>query len=220
MLYYVLIYYRTNKENLIRKTEMASTLNEMELANLKSQINPHFLFNSLNSISYQIIENPEEARESLVKLSDYFRYSLTRSADTFSSLKDELDNVFRYLEVEKIRFGEKMKIEKTIDDQCYEYPIPVMLLQPLFENCVKHGVYESSEPVTIRLEVNDQPDHFTILISNNIDPEAKARKGTSTGLSNVDRRLKLIYKRNDLLDIEKTKNFFSVRIRIPKNKAT
>jgi len=218
LLYYVVIYYQKNKENLLRKAEMASSLNEMELANLKSQINPHFLFNSLNSISYQIIENPEEARESLVKLSDYFRYSLTKSEHTFSSLKDELDNVYRYLDVEKIRFGDKMQLEKTIEESCYAYQIPVMLLQPLFENCVKHGVYESSDTVTIRLDVSDQPDYFSIVIANNIDPDAKPKKGTSTGLNNVDRRLKLIYKRNDLLDIEKTGDSFKVRIRIPKPK--
>ncbi len=217
MFYYMLIYYKKNKENLIRKAEMTYTLNEMELANLKSQINPHFLFNSLNSISYQIIENAEEARESLVKLSDYFRYSLSKSADTFSSLKDELENVYRYLDVEKIRFGEKMQVVKEIDNACYEYTLPVMLLQPVFENCVKHGVYESSEPVTIHLEVSNQSDYFTIFISNNFDPEAEPKKGTSTGLNNVERRLKLIYKRNDLLDIDKTNDHFKVRIRIPKN---
>jgi two-component system LytT family sensor kinase len=216
LIYYLLIYYQNYKENLIGKLELTSMLNASELSNLKSQINPHFLFNSLNSISYQIYSNPTEAHESIVKLSEYFRYSLSKGESIFSSLKEELDNVVRYLDIEKIRFTDKLNIEKEIDNQCLNYPVPVMLLQPLFENSVKHGVYESSNPITIKVKVMNHSDFYTIVVSNNFDPLTKPQTGTSTGLNNIARRLKLIYKRDDLFYVNKSDSLFEVKILLPK----
>jgi two-component system, LytTR family, sensor kinase len=220
LIYYLWIYYQNYKENLIGKSELTSMLNASELSNLKSQINPHFLFNSLNSISYQIYSNPTEAHESIVKLSEYFRYSLSKGETIFTSLKDELDNVYRYLDIEKIRFTDKMNIEKEIDEQCLNYSVPVMLLQPVFENSVKHGVYESSVPITIKVKIINNSDFYTIIVSNNFDPESKPKVGTSTGLKNIAQRLKLIYKRDDLLYVTKTDTDFEVKILLPKTQNT
>ncbi len=217
LLYYLLIYYQKNKENIVRKTELTSMLNALELSNLKSQINPHFLFNSLNSISSQIYSNPVEAHESIVKLSDYFRYSLSTGEKMFTTLREELDNVNRYLDIEKIRFSDKMIVVKEIDETCLNFNVPVMLLQPVFENAVKHGVYESTEQVLIKVNIVNYSDFFSIIVSNNFDPDITRKKGTSTGLKNIRRRLNFIYKREDLLYISQTNNTFEVKILLPKS---
>jgi LytS/YehU family sensor histidine kinase len=217
LLYYLLIYYQKNKENIVRKTELTSMLNALELSNLKSQINPHFLFNSLNSISSQIYSNPVEAHESIVKLSDYFRYSLSTGEKMFTTLREELDNVNRYLDIEKIRFSDKMIVVKEIDETCLNFNVPVMLLQPVFENAVKHGVYESTEQVLIKVNIVNHSDFFSIIVSNNFDPDITRKKGTSTGLKNIRRRLNFIYKREDLLYISQTNNTFEVKILLPKS---
>jgi len=216
LIYYLIIYYQNYKENLIRKNELTTLLKEEELTNLKQQINPHFLFNSLNSISYLIFSNPDNAHESIIKLSDYFRYSLSIAKNQFTTVKDELENITRYLEIEKIRFDDKMLIKKEIEDICLNHQIPVMILQPLAENAVKHGVYESTEKVIIEIQILDFEDYFQISFKNNFDIDAKPRKGTGLGLKNINQRLKLIYKREDLVKISKTDNTFEIKILFPK----
>lgn len=217
MIYYLITYYQNYRENQKRKEELSVLLVNSELSNLKSQINPHFLFNSLNSISYLIYSNPEDAHNSIVKLSDYFRYSLSKSNDKFTTLKDELENIFRYLDIEKIRFNDKMNIIKDIDEKCLNYKMPVIILQPLIENAVKHGVYESTEVIDIEINAKDYSDFFTVEIKNNYIKEFQNKKGTSTGLKNVSKRLNLTYNREDLIKINKKENYFSVIITFPKN---
>jgi two-component system, LytTR family, sensor kinase len=214
--YYLMIYYQNYQENVKRKNELSSMLKDSELSNLKSQINPHFLFNSLNSISYLIYTNPEDAHNSIVKLSEYFRYSLSKGDEQLTTLNDELENIFRYLDIEKIRFTEKMIVEKQIDTNCLKHKIPVMILQPLIENAVKHGVYENTEKTIISIVINDNSDFYSVSISNNFEKNFNKRKGTSTGLKNVSQRLKLMYKRDDLILIKESENKFEVKISFPK----
>ncbi len=213
--YYIVIYYQNNKENINRKNELALMLQKQELNNLKEQINPHFLFNSLNSISYLIYSNPDDAHNSIVKLSEYFRYSL-KLEKSITSVKEEIDNINRYFEIEKIRFSNKMKIIFDVDDSCLNYNIPVMLLQPLAENAIKHGVYENTELTEITVSIKDKEDFYTINFSNTFDPEAIPRRGTGTGLKNIGARLSLIYKRSDLMTVKKSDNVFKVKLLIPK----
>lgn len=216
LFYYLTIYYQNNKENLKRKNELSVLLKEQELTNLKQQINPHFLFNSLNSISYLIYSNPDDAHNSIVKLADYFRYSLKIGQNQVTTLNEEIENITRYLEIEKIRFSSKMEIIKNIDQNCLQYPIPVMLLQPLAENAVKHGVYESTTKIKIEINISDFDDYFTISIKNNFDIDAKPKKGTGLGLRNINQRLNLVYCREDLVKIIKTDNNYEIKLSIPK----
>jgi hypothetical protein len=218
ILTYFLIESLTNlSEKKAREAKLETIVKETELRMLRSQINPHFLFNSLNSISSLTITDPEKARTMVVKLSDFMRYALSRKDEQPVTLQSELDNLRLYLDVEKVRFGERLSIEEHIDPGCLETKIPVMLLQPLYENAIKHGVYESVEKVTITTTVQFSDGFIEMTICNNFDPEGASVKGTGTGLANVSRRLELLYGNRAILKTEKQNCIFTVRIYVPRD---
>jgi len=198
-----------------REAKLESLVRETELKMLRSQINPHFLFNSLNSISSLTITDPEKARTMVIKLSDFMRYALSRKDEQSVSLRSELENLRLYLEIEKVRFGDRLVTEENIDPSCLEVKIPVMLLQPLYENAVKHGVYESIEKVKIFTEAKMKDGYLKIDICNNFDPEAVSARGTGTGLINVSRRLELTFGNKASLSTDKKDNIFTVILYIP-----
>lgn len=220
MLYYLFIYGNNLKEHMMQESRLQVKINEAELQTLKSQINPHFLFNSLNSISSLTMTNPEKAHEMIIKLSGFLRYSLAHDPNKLIPLKQEIENVEAYIAVEKIRFGEKLIFEKTISQECFGHKVPFLILQPLIENAIKHGVYESTEPITIKISCSPQADQSVqITISNNFDPEALPRKGTGTGIKNIIERLRIIYQLNDLFTYRKTEDHFEVQIIVPSKPA-
>ena len=147
--YYLFVSLSNLSEKNAKEARLESLVRETELKMLRSQINPHFLFNSLNSISSLTITDPEKARDMVVKLSEFMRYALSRKDEQPVTLQNELENLRLYLDIEKVRFGDKLITEEMIDNKCLEFKIPVLLLQPLYENAVKHGVYESTESVKI-----------------------------------------------------------------------
>jgi two-component system, LytTR family, sensor kinase len=216
----ILTYYLFNSlanlsDKKAKEARLESLVTETELKMLRSQINPHFLFNSLNSISSLTITNPEKAREMVVKLSDFMRYALSRRDEQPVSLQSELENMRLYLEIEKVRFGDKLTTEENIDASCLEFKIPVLLLQPLYENAVKHGVYESTESVRIKTSATLVNGFIEIAVSNDFDALAALKKGTGTGLLNVSRRLELFYGKSASLTISKENRVYTVTLFIP-----
>ena len=199
LIYYLIIYYEDLQEKLKRETELQNLVREAELDALKSQINPHFLFNSLNSISSLTITAPDKAQEMIIKLSDFLRYSLSGDRKSLTSLKNEFENINRYLDIEKIRFGSRLHFSSHMDKGCQAIKVPSLILQPLIENAIKHGVYNSSEEVKIRFECKKYDGYVVIKISNDYDEKAVKKKGEGIGLKNIKNRLKLIYQRRDLL---------------------
>lgn len=216
LIYYLVKYYQDMRSRMEREMELQHLLKDSELRMLKSQINPHFIFNSLNSISALTVSRPPLAQEMVIKLSNFLRYSLGKGSTEMNSLKEEIQNVTLYLEIEKIRFGSKLKFEKDIKTECEQTHVPNLILQPLVENAIKYGLYESMEDVTIRLSCSLSEQFLHISLSNNFDPEAVAPKGAGIGLQNVRKRLQLVYGRSDLLDIRKTASHFEVILKIPK----
>jgi sensor histidine kinase YesM len=215
LLQYVSIYIeRIEKQSFIQQ-RMENTLRSTQLKVLKSQINPHFLFNSLNSISYLVAIDPEKAREMLTVLSEYFRYSIKSKANT-SSLGQELENCRKYLEIEKVRFENRLIIKEDIEESALKVTVPAMILQPLYENGIKHGVYESDLPITISTTIKEELEYVSIEILNNYDLEALPRSGEGLGLKNVSERLKLMFDKEGLMHYEKLVDQFSVKITIPK----
>ena len=198
-----------------KEAKLETLVKETELKMLRSQINPHFLFNSLNSISSLTITNPEKARDMVVKLSEFMRYALSRKDEQPVTLQNELENLRLYLDIEKVRFGDKLVTEETIDNNCLEFKIPVMLLQPLYENAVKHGVYESTESVKIVTIAKIIDGYMEIIISNNYDANPTMKRGTGTGLINVSRRLELFYGNKASIKTTKENGVYSVTIYIP-----
>jgi two-component system, LytTR family, sensor kinase len=212
---YVIIYYNNFQEKLLKEAELNTLVKEAELKTLKYQINPHFIFNSLNSISSLTISNPAKAQEMTIKLSAFLRSTLSKNEKQKNKLGEEISNAKLYLDIEKVRFADKFEFVEEIKDECKEMEVPSMILQPLFENAVKHGVYESLDKVTIKLKCGMDKEYFKITVENNFDPEAVPRKGEGIGIINIKNRLKLIYNHDNLVSIEKTNNIFRVNIFIP-----
>lgn len=217
MLYYLLIYENNLKEHIIQESRLREKVNEAELKTLKSQINPHFLFNSLNSIGSLTITNPKKAHQMIIKLSGFLRYSLAHDPTQLIPLKQEIENMEAYIAVEKERFGDKLVFSKKIQDECENIDVPFLILQPLIENALKHGVYESTEPIKVEMECEClQNESVLIRIINGFDKDAVPQKGTGTGLKNIKERMKIIYQSSDLLNFKKHESFFEVSLIIPK----
>ena len=213
--YYLFISLINISEKNAKEARLESLLKETELKMLRSQINPHFLFNSLNSISSLTVTDPEKARTMVVKLSEFMRYALSRKDELPVSLQSELENLRLYLDIEKVRFGDKLITEEVIETNCLDFKIPVMLLQPLYENAVKHGVYESTESVRIITHAKIIDGYIEITISNNYDTSPSLRKGTGTGLLNVTRRLELFYGKKASIKALKENGIYTVKLYIP-----
>ncbi len=213
--YYLFVSLHNLSEKNTKEARLESLVKETELKMLRSQINPHFLFNSLNSISSLTITDPEKAREMVIKLSEFMRYALSKKDEQPVSLRSELENLRLYLEIEKVRFGDRLSTEEQIEENCLEIKMPVMILQPLYENAIKHGVYQSTEVVNIKTKISCKDGFLEISISNNYDLTPSSAKGTGTGVLNVSRRLNLVYGNKASIKTIKENGIYSVSLFIP-----
>jgi two-component system, LytTR family, sensor kinase len=213
--FYLIKYYLEIKERSNQELELQGMVKDAELRMIKSQINPHFIFNSLNSVSALTISKPEAAREMVIKLSEFLRYSIGKDNVEMNTLAQEIQNASLYLDIEKVRFGNKLQVEMNFSEACAQIKVPNLILQPLLENAIKYGVYESTEPVEIHLSCEKREDLLIINLTNTFDSEAIMPKGTGIGLPNIRKRLELIYDRNDLLEVDQHQGTFMVKLKIP-----
>jgi len=217
LIYYMLNYYSTLQEKISSEAKLKELLKEAELNYLKAQINPHFLFNTLNSISALTLTEPAKAQEMIIKLSDFLRYVISQTIHKPAPLSDELENIQRYLKIEKIRFGTKLNFEFNVNSQALNKHIPMLILQPLYENAIKHGVYESTTPINIKTTIDVLQENLIISIINNYEKTPTSFKSAGIGLKNIKERLKIMYQNTELLKTIKTDNQFEVLLTIPQN---
>jgi LytS/YehU family sensor histidine kinase len=210
-----MIFYRNNKENQLKEAELKALVKESELNSLKSQINPHFLFNSLNSISSLTMTQPEKAQEMIIKLSEFLRYTTSNKEEKLTTLDKEISNITRYLDIEKIRFGKRLQVRQSVDDSCRDLKLPGLILQPLLENALKFGVYESTEESVIEIICSCNSSALSVVVRNKWDPDFQSNKGEGVGLKNIRSRLNIIYNREDLFKIRKDQYVFEVTIVFP-----
>ncbi len=213
--YYMIIYYTGFNERMIKEAELKNLVTEAELKSLKFQINPHFIFNSLNSISALTEIDPAKAKSMILKLADFLRFILATNEREKNKLSEELKNIRLYLEIEKVRFEDKFEFKEEFEPECANVEIPNMILQPLFENVIKHAVYETLDNVILTLKCKLQEEFLNITIVNDFDENSSPQKGTGIGLKNIYERLKLIYQQDNLMDVKKEKGKFSVTLFIP-----
>ena len=214
--YYLYLHIEQLKEKATNEIHLNKLLKDAELNMLKSQINPHFLFNSMNSVNSLIIRNPAQAQKMLVAMSDYLRYAVLATNSVYSCIADEMENIERYLSIEKLRFGDKLLYEFEIEPSCHSAEIPAMLLQPLFENAIKHGVYESLETVRVVAKITKETQHLIICLSNDFDGESiSLKKGSGTGLHNIRERLRLLYGTSATMQAKAEASLFTVVLKIP-----
>jgi sensor histidine kinase YesM len=213
--YYLVSYYTGFQERKLKESELKSLVTEAELKSLKFQINPHFIFNSLNSMSALTEIDPKKAKSMILKLADFLRYILATNEKEKNKLSEELKNIRLYLDIEKIRFEDKFEFKEEIEKDCEMVEIPNMLLQPLFENVIKHAVYETLDKVMLNLKCGFENNYLKIEMENNFDESAFSKKGAGVGLKNIEERLNLIYHQNNLMNVKKEKGIFRITLFIP-----
>ena len=202
-----------------RSEEAEKLMREAELSRLRLQLQPHFLFNSLNSISALAGSKPEEARKMIQQLSDFLRGTLRKDDQQLVSVQEELHHLTLYLEIEKVRFGHRLKTELIRDEVTDELKVPSLLLQPIVENAVKFGLYDTTDAIVIRIETGSEEGLLVVKVQNPYDPAtARPTSGTGFGLSSVQRRLYLLYGRNDLLTTSHLNGIFTTTLKIPQYK--
>lgn len=198
-----------------RKADAEKLAREAELYNLRQQLQPHFLFNSLNSITALIGIRPEEARKMIHQLSDFLRGTINKDQQPVT-LAEELDHLQLYLGIEKVRFGHRLETRIATEEACMNMMLPPMLLQPIVENAIKFGLYDTTGTVVIDLHSSCIDNELCIAIQNPFDPETtRPKHGTGFGLSGVKRRLYLLFARTDLLQTTADKHIFTTTVKIP-----
>jgi len=213
---YVLLSVESSKEAETREQEARTMAREAEIKALKAQINPHFLFNSLNSIAALATVDGVRAREMCIKLSDFLRSTLSLGDRKSISLRDELALSKAYLDVEQVRFGARMKVEFDVDSACNDCIVPPLVLQPLVENAVKHGIAGLVDGGTIRLEARLADGWLLVTIENEYDPEAPAARRHGLGLENVRSRLRTLYENKARIDTQVSDTRFVVEVKLPR----
>ncbi len=199
-----------------RKADSEKLAKEAELFKLRQQLQPHFLFNSLNSISALTGTQPEKARHMIQQLSDFLRGTLKKDDQQWNTLEEELQSLRLYLDIEKVRFGHRLQTEIICADEVLLLKLPSLLLQPIVENAIKFGLYDTTDDVLIKLDATSEKNYLKITIQNPFDPEtSQPLKGTGFGLSSVQRRLFLLFARQDLLRTNKEEQTFITTILIP-----
>jgi LytS/YehU family sensor histidine kinase len=188
---------------------------EAELRALRAQIHPHFLFNSLNSINALIAAKPEDARRLCVRLGDFLRRSLTLGAREAIPLAEELDLAEQLLAIEKVRFGERLSHQVVADDEARACLVPPLVLQPLVENAVTHGIAQRLEGGLVRIEAERRGAELRITISNPRDIDAAPRRGAGIGLENVKRRLAALHGEEAELSVVPSDEAYRVELRLP-----
>ncbi|MEP7277830.1 MAG: histidine kinase [Bacteroidota bacterium] len=199
-----------------RKTAAEKLTKDAELYKLRQQLQPHFLFNSLNSINALIGSRPQEARTMVQQLSDFLRSTLKREEQQWIKLGEELEYLRLYLDIEKVRFGNRLSTVFETSDDSLQLRIPAMLLQPLVENAIKFGLYDTTGDTIIRINTRVNNSMLEITVQNPFDEEtAQPRQGTGFGLHFIQRRLYLLFARNDLLTTTALEHLFTTRVKIP-----
>jgi signal transduction histidine kinase len=197
-----------------RDLQLQIAAREAELRALRAQVDPHFLFNSLNAVSSLIGSDPERAREMVQRLADFLRSSLTLGKVPWIELERELALVTSYLEIEQVRFGERLRVRVDMDPGLGPVPVPPLLLQPLVENAVRHGIATCLEGGTIRVEARRRGDVMWLTVSNPRDGES-TRRGTGFGLDIVRRRLSGAFGTRGALAVEASPTEYRVSITWP-----
>ena len=199
-----------------RQQATASMVREAELQKLQLQLQPHFLFNCLNSINALILVRPPEARRMVEQLSEFLRITLKRADEHWVRLEEEWNYLQLYLEIEKIRFGHRLEVVTSFEEGVMDWRIPTLVLQPLVENAIKFGLYGTTGSVTISLDAHRLDDLLEIRVTNPFSEDARTTRGNGFGLAGLQRRMYLLFARNDLVHTADVNYVFTVTLKIPR----
>lgn len=222
--YYIIRYFEYTQRKEQEKSELALKNKEMQLSLLKSQINPHFLFNTLNSISTLVGANKEKARKVITQLSDVFRYALDAHSGPKVKLIHELDFLENYIKIQQVRFGDRLNFVVDVEPTCLSLEIPPMVLQPIVENSVKYGIAPKDIGGSIFLTIKRKGSRAYFEIRDDgLGTNAKKvldgnQKGSGVGLKNSDKRLRSLYGYSSRLYISPSTSGYKVSFSLPLEK--
>ena len=182
-----------------REAQLVNQLVEAELRALRAQINPHFLFNSLNSVAALIAAEPQAAEEMIIRLAKIFRHVLTYHDRPFSSINEEISFLETYLEIEKVRFGDRLQVDFDIQESVAHLSVPTLILQPLVENSIKHGLGSKVGENQLTIRARKHTDYLELTVEDNgvgasVPRKLSERSSTGLGLRNVEERLQTVYR--------------------------
>ncbi|MBK7558013.1 MAG: histidine kinase [Chitinophagaceae bacterium] len=200
LIYIVYHYVDKNRNDQLDRLKLETTVKELELKTIKSHINPHFIFNSLNSIRALVDENPKRARRAITELSNILRSSMQAEKSETVTLEKELDIVKDYLALEQMRFEERLKIEFDIDEDTLQHPVPPMMLQTLVENAIKHGISRQIKGGVVRIVADYKNNHLELLVQNTGQLSATPN-GDGFGIKSTQDRLNLMYQGKAVFEI-------------------
>jgi LytS/YehU family sensor histidine kinase len=201
----------------LRIAQIESAAHQAELSLLRAQVNPHFLFNSLNSILAEIDDHPHVAKTLTQSLSNYLHFSLAQSGEV-APLQEELEALSEYLGVEKVRFGEDFEYRIDVSPEARSAPVPPAVLQPLVENAIKYGSETSPAPLQVGIRAETHGRQLLLAVTNTgewVDQSARDRQSTGIGLANLRRRLELLYNGQAHLECRKLAGSVEVAVRLP-----
>jgi LytS/YehU family sensor histidine kinase len=193
----IYIYTRLKSESLIRKkdlelAQMGEFQKQAELQSLRAKINPHFLYNALNSIASLATTDARKTEQMALALSDFFKYAINREQKQLNTLSEELNATRTYLEIEKVRFGDRLSFEIDCPEELLNIQIPQLLIQPLVENAIKHGLSQITENGMIRISVRQAENQLKIRVYDN-GPAFPDGPLSGFGIRNTQERIALIY---------------------------
>jgi two-component system sensor histidine kinase AlgZ len=198
-----------------RALELRALAREAEMSFLRRQLDPHFLFNSLNSVAALIGSDAPAARRMCLLLADFFRKSLKFSAQQTIALRDELTLIETFLAIEEVRFGERLRRKVDVTDEALSMQVPALLLQPLVENAVHHGIAHLLEGGEIKVSARIRGSLLDIMIENTCDADHPVSRSTGLGLANVRGRVESMYGMRARMDVENEPAIFRVLLALP-----
>jgi hypothetical protein len=219
--YLVAVALRNHKSVQLRQSELTRALQLAELRLLKSQLNPHFMFNALNAVRSLIAEDPTRAQDAVTRLANTLRYTLTAGQDEIVTLSRELEIVEDYLELETLRFEDRLRVNCNVSAEARRVRIPVMMLQTLVENAIKHGIAALPEGGVLKIEGELQDGHLLLAVANprpTAPVKSPAPESDGIGLRNAAERLRLLFGATARLDLDLSQPALAtIRIRIPQS---
>ena len=213
--HYVILALEDSRKAEARALETSVLARDAELKALRAQVNPHFLFNSLNSISALTSVDPIKAREMCILLAEFLRMTLGLGEKSSFSLSDELSLLHRYLAIEKVRFGTRLRMEEKISAESDDIEMPPLLLQPLIENAIAHGIAHLPEGGLVRLSAENANGHVSLAVENSFDPESTPVRKSGLGLKNVRERLEARYGKEANMRVTAEDGKFRVELSFP-----
>jgi len=215
LVHYAYLGAKGDEQTSARSLEHQLLIKSIELEAIKLTVHPHFMYNSLTMVANLSLAAPEKIHDICVKMSDFLRYSVTYGKQDKVTFGDEITHIENYLSIEKERFGERLRVDMAVAPEARDKPTIALVLFPLIENCIKHGIGSQFEPGFIKIAISQKDNYTHICIENSFDPSGIKPRSTKLGLSSLEKRLAYSFGPAAQMKIKKQTGLFTVELMLP-----